>query len=233
MTIDDEELDGATRAFEALQAEIAGLRRSVEGLEPALREERGPDYSPTLGALAASLEAVATRLELIERHTGAMLPVEVARREIARVYDASLRPARSDLERATHEVQDAARNLQGTIGRARSRREQRASLMRIATLAGVAGLMAFPLLVFPLTRALPFGGELPDDLAASVLGVDRWTAGAGLMSRADPGRWSDFVQGYAAAHAAGDDLKICFDAAKKAGRGQRCTITVDPSSPGH
>ena len=231
MAADDEELDGASRAFEALRAEFADLRRSVEAIEPALRE-RGPDYSPTLGALAASLETVAARLELIEKHTGAAIPAEMVRREIARVYDASLRPVRGDLERAAREMQDAARRLEGTIGRARSRREQRAWLVRVAIIAGLAGFVIFPLLAFPLAPMLPFG-ELPDRLAVAALGTDPWTAGAGLMSRADPGRWNDLVGGYATAHAAGDDLKSCFDTAQKAGREQRCTVTVRPALPAH
>ncbi len=58
----DDGLDAAALAFEALRAEIAALRQGVEAIEPALREGRGPDYSPTLAALAASLEGMALRL---------------------------------------------------------------------------------------------------------------------------------------------------------------------------
>ena len=232
MTADAVEEDGseaAALAFETLRAEVADLRRCVEAIGPALREARGPDYSPTLGALAASLEGMASRLELIERHTGTTMPAEVARREIARVYDASLRPACGDLDRATREVEDAARSLAATVGQARSRREQRAWVLRTAVLAAMAGFVAFPLLAFPLARALPMG-DVPDRLAAAALGVERWTAGEGLMSRSAPNRWSELVAGYMVARAAGDDLKVCLDAAQKAGREQRCWVTVRPAS---
>lgn len=95
MAVDEEEgTDNATRAFEALRAEIVSLRRAKEALEPTVKESREPDYSSTLGVLASSLEAVASRVAAIEKYTGAALPAEVARREIARVYDASLRRAR-------------------------------------------------------------------------------------------------------------------------------------------
>jgi hypothetical protein len=57
--------------------------------------------------------------------------------------------------------------------------------------------------------------------------------GTALMSRADPGRWTDLVEGYTAAHAAGGDLKACLDAAQKVGREQRCTVTVRPVLPTH
>jgi len=53
------------------------------------------------------------------------------------------------------------------------------------------------------------------------------------MSRADPGRWSEFVEGYTAAHAAGDGLRACLDAARKTGREQRCGVTVRPVVPTH
>lgn len=97
------------------------------------------------------------------------MAAEVAQREIARVYDASLRPTRGGLERATREVGDAARSLEKMVGRARTRHEQRAWMLRTATFAAAAGLLAFPLLAFLLARALPFG-DLPDSLAASALG---------------------------------------------------------------
>ena len=156
------------------------------------------------------------------------VPAEVARREIARVYDGSLRPVRADLERATREVADAAQSLGVTVGQARSRREQRAWTSRIAAVAAAAGLAAFPLLAFPLARALPIG-DLPDRLATSALGTEPWMAGASLMSRADPGRWNDLIEGYTAARSAGGDFAACYQAARKAGREQRCSVTVRPT----
>jgi hypothetical protein len=226
--IEEDGIDDATQAFEGLRAEIAVLCRAVEAIEPVLRDNQAPDYSPTLGALTKSLDAIASRIEAIETHTGATVPAEVARREIARVYDASLRPARGDLERATREVLDAAHALHGAAGHTRTREEQRGWIIRAAAIGAAVGLLAFPPLVFPIARLLPFG-NLPDSLAASALGTDRWTAGTALMSRADPGRWTDLVEGYTAAHSAGGDLKACLDAAQKVGKEQRCSITIRPA----
>jgi len=182
MATDEEELDSATRAFEGLQAESASLRRSVEALKPALREERGLDYSPTLGALVTSL---ASHVAAIERHMGAAVPAEVARREIARVYDASLRPARGDLERAAREVQDAAHVLQGTIGRARDRREQRARILRTAAIAAAVGMATFSAARLP-ARPTHADRRPAGQPRGSALGTDRWTAGTGLISRSGP-----------------------------------------------
>ncbi len=227
---DDTEEDGiddATRAFEGLRADITVLRRTVEAIEPVLRESHAPDYSPTLGALAKSLDAIASRIEVIEAHTGATVSAEVARREIARVYDASLRPARGDLERATREVLDAAHALHGATGHTRMREEQRVWIIRTAAIGAAVGLLAFPLLVFPIARMAPFG-NLPDGLAVSALGEDRWNAGMGLMSRANPEKWNGFVADYTMVRATDGELKTCFDAAQKAGKEQRCSITMRP-----
>ena len=71
------------------------------------------------------------------------------------------------------------------FGRVRTREEQRAWIIRTAAIGAAVGLLAFPLLVFPIARLLPFG-SLPDGLAASALVQDRWNAGMGLMSRANP-----------------------------------------------
>jgi hypothetical protein len=42
---EEDKLDDATRAFEDLQAEVMVLRRAVEALGPALKENRAPDYT--------------------------------------------------------------------------------------------------------------------------------------------------------------------------------------------
>ena len=46
---EEDQLDDATRAFEDLRAEVSVMRRAVEALGPALKENRAPDYSLTLG----------------------------------------------------------------------------------------------------------------------------------------------------------------------------------------
>ena len=55
---DDDQLDDATRAFDDLRAEVAVLRRAVEALGPALKENRSPNYSLTLGQIAKTQAAI-------------------------------------------------------------------------------------------------------------------------------------------------------------------------------
>ena len=42
---DDDQLDDATRAFDDLRAEVAVLRRAVQALGPALKENRSPELT--------------------------------------------------------------------------------------------------------------------------------------------------------------------------------------------
>jgi len=64
-----DQLDDATRAFDDLRAEVAVLRRAVEALGPALKENRSPDYSLTLGHIAKTQATIGARLEAIEGHS--------------------------------------------------------------------------------------------------------------------------------------------------------------------
>jgi hypothetical protein len=80
------------------------------------------------------------------------------------------------------------RDAQAMLRSARTREAQNWWLAQAAVLGVVAGLILFPLIGFPIARNLPFG-SLADRLATAALGQDAWSAGAGLMSRANPAQW--------------------------------------------
>jgi hypothetical protein len=111
------------------------------------------------------------------------------------------------------------------LGSARTREEQNWRLLEAAVIGVVVGLILFPLLGFPLARNLPFG-SLPDNLATAALGEDGWSAGAGLMSRADPAQWRVINESLLRSEAASDELKTCYGAAKKTGKEQRCNVVM-------
>ena len=84
MTPEPEDDGDAVRAFEALRAEVAALRRGVE-LVYRQGEQAGagaPDYSPTLGQMEKALQAIAGRLEAIERQPALTLTPARFRTEI-------------------------------------------------------------------------------------------------------------------------------------------------------
>jgi hypothetical protein len=154
---EEDQLDDATRAFEDLQAEVMVLRRAVEALGPALKENRAPDYKPDpwpdhQGAghgLRASCgdggppgaAADASGLWGAGGAGGGGRP----RRQVLR-----------DAEGAARAISWANQEAQAMLGSARMREAQNWHLLEVAVAGVMVGLILFPLLGFLLVRALPF-----------------------------------------------------------------------------
>src|SRR5215207_7282899 len=224
-----DQLDDATRAFDDLRAEVAVLRRAVEALGPALKETRAPDYSLTLGQFSKAQAMVCEHLAAVEGHPALRLtPAAFGEQVEGAVAEASRKVLR-DAEGAARAISGAGQDVQAMLGSARTREAQNWRLLQAAALGVVAGLILFPLLGFPLARILPIG-TLPDRLAAAALGEDGWSAGAGLMSRADPAQWRAINESLLRSEAASDELKACYEAAKKTGKEQRCNVAVKPAA---
>jgi hypothetical protein len=226
---EDEQLDDATRAFEDLRAEVVVLRRAVEALGPALKENRAPDYSLTLGQIAKAQAAMGARLEAMEGHPALQLTPEAFGARVEQAVTEASRQVLRDSEGAARAISWANQEAQAIIGSARTREAQNWRLLEVAALGVAAGLILFPLLGFPLARNLPFG-SLPDRLATAALGEDGWSAGTGLMSRADPAQWRAINESLLRSEAASDELKACYEAAKKTGKEQRCNVAVKPAA---
>src|SRR5208282_1146573 len=173
----------AVRAFEALRAEVAALRRAVE-------ERDAPDDSQTLGAMGKVLTAIGSRLDRMEAHPALPLIPEQHAQRIA----AGIRAARGEVLQsvaaAGTQLDEATRALQAMIGAAQSRRAQRRQVWIAAVVGVVLGFVAW----WPLTRVLPRGGGAW--LATTVIGGSRWVAGQALMREADPVTWERMTRLY-------------------------------------
>jgi Family of unknown function (DUF6118) len=95
---EDDQLDDATRAFDDLRAEVAVLRRAVEALGPALKENRSPDYSLSLGQIAKTQAAIGTRLEAIEGHPALRMTPAAFGEQLERAVGNASREARREAE---------------------------------------------------------------------------------------------------------------------------------------
>jgi Family of unknown function (DUF6118) len=102
---EDDQLDDATRAFDDLRAEVAVLRRAVEALGPALKENRSPDYSLSLGQIAKTQAAIGTRLEAIEGHPALRMTPAAFGEQLERAVTKASREASA----LTHSVSSAWR----------------------------------------------------------------------------------------------------------------------------
>ena len=165
----------------------------------------------------------------MEGHPALRLTPEAFGEQVERAVTEASRQVLRDAEGAARAISWANQEAQAMLGSARTREAQNWRLLEVAALGVAAGLILFPLLGFPLARNLPFG-SLPDMLATAALGEDGWSAGTGLMSRADPAQWRAINESLLRSEAASDELKACYEAAKKTGKEQRCNVAVKPAA---
>src|SRR5689334_8413372 len=144
----DDQLDDATRAFDDLRAEVAVLRRAVEALGPALKENRSPDYSLSLGQIAKTQAAIGTRLEAIEGHPALRMTPAAFGEQLERAVTNASRAARREAEDLVQGISMVSRDVQTILGSARTRERQNWRLLEASTIGVVAGLVLFPLLGF-------------------------------------------------------------------------------------
>jgi hypothetical protein len=180
----------AARAFEALRAEVAALRRGVDLV--TRQGSAAPDYSPTLGAIAKELKAVAVRLDALERAPALATTPASLRGEIDGVARSVAATVSRPFAEAVQEVRGAAHDLTALAGRLRERQEQRMWLLTV----GALGLMAGVGLWYVAAGLLP--RSVGDGIAASLIAGDRWHAGETLMEQASPETWDRMARLYKA-----------------------------------
>src|SRR5277367_3333525 len=127
----DEPEDAAAEAFEALRAEVAGMRAELAEFGPALRGANAPDYAPTLGEMAKTLETIQAHPAL--RSTPAAYSAEVRTS-----MDALRQRLDGDLQRASQTVASASADFRRFAGDLRGREQQRNWVIT----AGAGGLIA-------------------------------------------------------------------------------------------
>jgi hypothetical protein len=194
MTPEPEDDGDAVRAFEALRAEVAALRRGVE-LACRQGDQAGtgaPDYSPTLGQMEKALQVIAGRLEAIERQPALTLTPARFRTEIDSVASGAVSVISRLFIEAVQEARAAARDLQALTGRVHEGREQRAWVLT----AGALGLIVGVGLWYVAAGLLPRSAG--DWMAASLIGGSRWQAGATLMEEASPDSFDKMARLYKA-----------------------------------
>ncbi len=210
------------QAFEDLRAEVSVLRRAVEALPHAWDESRPPDYSPDLGRIAKALATVETRIQAINAHPVLRLTPEQHQQAVVQAGSVLLREAAQKLERATQDVDRERGRLAGLVGAMRGREQQRTWLLSVGGGALLVGLILSPM----LAGLLPFG--LDGRVAASIMGKNRWDAGAALMQAASPQGWQSITDATELVKANQEALQACSEAAAKARNAQPCSITVAP-----
>ena len=116
--------DEAAAAFEELRQEIALMRRAVTGLSAEHASIEVPDYSQTLGRMAAALNAILrTNKELAEAPALQMNARNWAE-HIAEASRTARQPDREALDRARSGLDQIARAMSASLDSARTADKQ-------------------------------------------------------------------------------------------------------------
>src|SRR3954469_5635756 len=121
---EDKQLDDATRAFEDLRAEVVVLRRAVEALGPALKENRAPDYSLTLGQIAKAQATVCEHLAAMADHPALRLTPAAFGEQVERAGAEASRRVLRAAGGAAGAFSGASQEAQAMLGSARTREAQ-------------------------------------------------------------------------------------------------------------
>jgi hypothetical protein len=177
------------QAFEDLRAEVSVLRRAIEALPPAIRENRPADYSQDLAVLGKGLDEIGAQLESVLKSPALSRTPEQQGQAIAAAGANLMREAAQRLDRAAQETERERARLSGIIGQAWAQDRQFKLLCWTGGAAVAVGLIVSPL----IASVLPF--ELNTRVAALVMREDRWAAGGELMKAANPAGWAHLIAG--------------------------------------
>jgi hypothetical protein len=175
----------AAQAFEALRAEVARLRESVELIS---RQGQAADYSLTLGIMAKALQAVQGRLAAIEAAPALALTPASYREQLdetaqfaGQIASQEIWKAVAAQNKASQAQETAMSELPGVVARARTAEAQRRRVVRVGLLGVAGGMVLWVLLAAGLTWGMGTW------LAALPLAPgDRWAAGAMLRREEYP-----------------------------------------------
>lgn len=206
---------GAAEAFAALQEEIAVLGRKMEAMAARPGMPEPVDYGPSFGEVLGRLAELESKLVGIAGDPSLRLTPDQHARAIERAKDGAFQEVIRQLRDEAGAIRREREALEEIGAHARNRKRQR---------LWIVGAVLVGLLVYPLVAVTLPGGSY---LAAMATGkLDRWQAGAGLMQVADPEGVRSIARATRIVNANADALKGCVEAARKAGREQKCVVVV-------
>lgn len=209
------ETDPAEHAFEDLRSEISVLRRSVEALPQAWRDNRSPDYTEDLADIVRAMKA-------IEATPALKMTPQAYGQEIRQAGLSASQEMQATFQKAIGEVRGERQALASIIGQARRQDRQKWWLLGVGLACLVVGIGVSPVLAYFLPSSVR------TQVASFIVGEkDRWNSGAMMMALSNPQGWQRVREDSQLVEANRDRIAAC----KKAVSGQEktqksCVITV-------
>src|SRR5271165_3696997 len=121
---EDEGPTAAERAFDALRAEVAGMRQAMRSLPDVIIKSQPADTTETLGAIAKKLEVVGNFMAAIEQHPAIRTPPAQYNQAIAAAGEGLMHKAVRELDSVKVAAVGERRELAAMIGTMRGQWKQ-------------------------------------------------------------------------------------------------------------
>lgn len=216
--------DPAAQAFARLAEKVDLLEAAITGL--AAKREATPDYSDTLGEIAALLQKIREAIQTLARRPAMQLTPDAMVEQIATAATKARAADAATIRLAQERLEKVAGRLEYLEGTVVTARDQRRRLIWAAAIGALAGIVLWSFLPGFVARTAPIGWYWPERMAARMLDLDRWTAGERLMATAEPERWRTVLFSNALVQENRNAIGKCREAAAKASKPVRCTIEV-------
>ena len=203
-----------------LRAEVSVLRKAVEALSAAIRDNRPPDYAQDLAVIGKGLDDIGAQLETLQKYPALRMTPEQQGQSIANAGSALIREVAQKLDRTAQDADRERYNLANMIGTPRGKQDQRYWLMIVGAIAFMIGFTAFPFVIL----AMPFG--VNSNIAAALMEADRWDAGIALMKSGYPDGWAQLTADANLVNSNRGKIVACQNTAAKTKKEERCAITV-------
>ncbi|KXV02473.1 hypothetical protein AD929_02565 [Gluconobacter potus] len=216
------ETDPAARAFEDLCAEMTVLRRSVEALPQAWRDNRPPDYTEDLARVVKAMNVVGARMEAIEANPTLKMTPQAYGQGIRQAGISASQEMQTAFQKAIGEVQGERRVLANIIGQSRQQDRQNWWLLGVGLACLVVGIGLSPVLAYLLPSSIG------TRVASFIVGEkDRWNSGAMMMAVSNPEGWQRVREDSQLVEANRDRITACQKAVSGQEKTQKsCVITV-------
>lgn len=220
------ETDPAARAFEDLCAEMTVLRRSVEALPQAWRDNRPPDYTEDLARVVKAMNAVGARMEAIEANPTLKMTPQAYGQGIRQAGLSASQEMQAAFQKAIGEVREERQVLARIIGQSRHQEQQSWWLLGVGLVCLVVGLGVSPV----LASLLP--SSVGTRVASFIVGEeDRWHSGSMMMAIDNPQGWQQVLQASQLVTANRDRISVCQKAASGQEKTQKPCVIIVPAEP--
>jgi hypothetical protein len=219
------EADPAAHAFARLAEKVDLLEAAIAGL--AAKRETVPDYSETLGEIAALLQKMREAINTLARRPAMTLTLDTMAEQIAAAGKAARAADSAAIAQARDRIDKAAARMEYLESTVATARKQRRRLVWTAGGGLLAGMLLWSILPGVTLRAMPQSWHMPENMARHIIGEPTlWEAGTRLMQADSPQAWNAITEAVELARDNRGIIQKCRETTKNTHQPTRCTISV-------